>query len=68
MVKQFEHQACNLEAPSSSHALTASWICSQQSRVEILGHKQPTGSCHLLPVGILSYPFKPQYPHRNSPN
>ena len=38
----------------SSPALTASWICSQVSRVQILGYacKQPTGC--LLPVGILN--------------
>ena len=29
---------CNSEAPSSSLALTACWICSWQSRVQILGH------------------------------
>ena len=45
---------CNSEAPSSRLALTACWICSWQSRVQILGHasKQPTGL--LQPVGIFN--------------
>ena len=30
--------ACNLEAPSLSPALTASWICSLLCRFQILGH------------------------------
>ena len=29
---------CDLEAPSSSPAMAASWICSWQSLVQILGH------------------------------
>ena len=43
-------QANNSEAPSSSLALTACWICSRSFRVQILGH-----ACirHLLsPTGI----------------
>ena len=31
-----ERWTCNSEAPSSSPALTASWICSWQFRVQIL--------------------------------
>ena len=33
-----ERWTCNPEAPSSSSALTAYWICSLQSRVQIRDH------------------------------
>ena len=36
MAEQLEHWTCNSEAPSSSAALTANWICSRYSRVQIL--------------------------------
>ena len=41
--EQLEYWTCNSEASSSSHALTAGWICSRQSRGPILNHacKQP---------------------------
>ena len=38
MAESLERRTCSSEAPSSSPALTASWICSRQSRVQILGH------------------------------
>ena len=43
--KQLGGWACNLEARGSMPALTASWTCSRQSRVQLLGHacKWPTG-------------------------
>ena len=46
MAKQLERLwTCNLEALNSSPALTAGWICSLYSRVQILGHacKYPAG-------------------------
>ena len=33
-----ESWTCNFKDPRTSPALTASWICSWQLRVEILGH------------------------------
>ena len=38
VAERFERWTCNPEALSSSPALTASWICSRWSRVQILGH------------------------------
>ena len=38
MVEWLGRWTCNSEAPSSSPAVTASWICSRQSLVQILGH------------------------------
>ena len=35
---QISIDACGKEAPSSSPALTANWICSRLSRVQILDH------------------------------
>ena len=45
MVEWLAHYTCNLEAPSSSPTMAASWICSWQSLVQILGQvcKKPTG-------------------------
>ena len=41
---------------SNNPALTASWICSRQSQVQILGHASKINShpVHLLPVGIFN--------------
>ena len=33
-----KRRTCNSEVPSSSPALTANWICSRYSPVQILGH------------------------------
>ena len=41
MAERLERWTCYSEAPSSNPALTASWICSRLSRVQIL---RPT--CH----------------------
>ena len=38
MAKWLEHRTCNLEAQSSSPSLTTSWIGSQWSQNQILGH------------------------------
>ena len=38
VAERLERRTCNFKTPSSSPALTASWICSRQSRVQILGH------------------------------
>ena len=38
MAEPFKSLTCNPKALSSIPSLTASWICSRQSQVEILGH------------------------------
>ena len=38
MAERLEPWTFNSEAPSSSPALTASWICSRASQDQILGH------------------------------
>ena len=38
VVERLERSVCDPEAPSSSPALTTSWICSWWSRVKILSH------------------------------
>jgi len=38
MAEWSERRTRNLAVPGSSTALTASWICSQSSRLQILGH------------------------------
>ena len=51
MAEGLERRACNLEAPSSSPTLTASWIRSRSSRVQILG---------LLLVGLWKTQWHPK--------
>ena len=55
MARRLGCWTCNSEAPSSSPALTASWICSQQSRVQILDHACKCDLVCLWPVWIVNH-------------
>ena len=82
VAKWLEPWTCNLEALSSSLALTASWICSRQSQVQIFGHTSVyfelliADLFSLLPVGILKHIMSylnycfiiPEKPHRGVDN
>ena len=55
LAERLERRICNSEAPSSSPALTAHWICSRQSRVQVLAMLVNSQLVCLWPVGILQF-------------
>ena len=73
MAERLKHCTCNPEASRSSLALTVSWICSQQSRVQIFGHtckianwfvSYQLGFLNILMFYLIYCSITPEKPHK----